>query len=161
MRKISKILACLDFSDYSQETLEYAVALAPPDATITILNVINNRDVSAVRSVSAYFPDPNVVELYVEKNIALRQKNIQKLIDENFKASADKFTSIVRVGVPFEEILHAIEKEKIDLVVMANKGRSNLSRTLFGSQAEKVFRHSPVPVLSVRNRENSASGKSR
>lgn len=159
MRKISKILVCLDFSDYSHETLEYAVMLAPPSATIAIINVINNRGISALRSVSAYFPDPDVVELYVEKNIALRQKNIQKMLDEQFKDYADRFNSVIRVGVPFEEILHVVEKEKLDLVVMGAKGRSDLSRTLFGSQAEKVFRHSPVPVISVRNREASSLRK--
>jgi len=30
------------------------------------------------------------------------------------------------------------------IIKMANKGRGNLSRVLFGSAAEKVFRHSPA-----------------
>ena len=38
-------------------------------------------------------------------------------------------------------------------IKMANKGRGNLSRVLFGSAAEKVFRHSPVSVVSVRNKD--------
>lgn len=156
MREISRILACIDFSDYSKETIEYAIALAPQDATITIINVINNRDVNAVRSVSAYFPDSSFIDDYIEKNKVNRQQNMRNLIEENFKTSVEKCKYIIKVGVPFEEILHTIETEKIDLVVMGSKGRSNISRTLFGSNAEKVFRHSPVPVLSVRNRRSGS-----
>jgi nucleotide-binding universal stress UspA family protein len=59
----------------------------------------------------------------------------------------------IDVGIPFDAILKTIETEEVDLVVIASKGRSNLLGTLFGSNAEKVFRHSPVPVLSVRSRE--------
>ena len=156
MRKITKLLACIDFSEYSKETLEYAMALAPEKATITLLNVINSRDLSAVRSVSAYFPDPNVVEQFVEKNREIRLKNMKRLIEENFRPYADKCTILIKVGVPFEEILDTVVKDNIDLVVMGGKGRSNLARTLFGSNAEKVFRHSPVPVLSVRNRASAS-----
>jgi len=155
MRKIARILACIDFSDYSQETLDYAVALAPKEAGIIIINVINSRDLSAVRAVSAYFPEPDVVEQYIEKNMIARKKNIQKMIDEHYADSKDRFTSIVCAGVPFEEILETVEKEQVDLVVIGSKGRSNLARTLFGSNAEKVFRHSPVPVLSIRERTGS------
>ena len=59
---------------------------------------------------------------------------------------------LIREGNPFNEILSVIEEEKIDLVIIGNKGRGNAMGTLFGSNAEKVFRHSPVPVLSVRDR---------
>lgn len=59
----------------------------------------------------------------------------------------------IDVGIPSEQILEIIETEGIDLVVIANKGRGNISRFLFGSSAEKVFRHSPVPVVSVSDRK--------
>lgn len=151
MKKIARILTCLDFSDYSLETLEYAVALAPREAKIVVISVINSRDLAAVQSVRAHFPDPNIVEKFIEGNREARQEELRKMIDEHFREIADRFTSIISVGVPFEEILTTIERENIDLVVMGSKGRGNIARTLFGSNAEKVFRHSPVPVLSVRH----------
>ena len=60
----------------------------------------------------------------------------------------------IDTGMPTECILSAIETCDIDMVVIANKGRSNFSKVLFGSTAEKVFRHSPVPVFSVREKSS-------
>ncbi len=60
-------------------------------------------------------------------------------------------TLSIEVGIPWEYIIQTAENQKADLIVMANKGRGNLSRVLFGSTAEKVFRHSPIPVVSVRD----------
>ena len=90
------------------------------------------------------------MDRYVEEALADRYKRLGEVIAEHFSADAAKIKSLVHVGIPFEEIINVVETENIDLVLMGNKGRSNLSRTLFGSNAEKVFRHSPVPVLSVR-----------
>lgn len=59
----------------------------------------------------------------------------------------------VRQGQTHEQLLEYVEEHDIDLVVMGTQGKSGLSRVLLGSTAEKVVRHSPVPVLTVRGRQ--------
>jgi nucleotide-binding universal stress UspA family protein len=154
MKKINKILVCVDLSDYSKANIEYAIELAGNSgAELVLQNVINQRDINAVEMVSNYYPDKIDLARYLETTKKERQEAIRELVREHF--FDQKSTMAIRIdnGYPFEEILKAVDEEKADLVVMGNKGRGNLSRTLFGSAAEKVFRHSPVPVVSVRNRQ--------
>ena len=68
----------------------------------------------------------------------------------------DKIKVILKVGHPFEELLRITKEEKVDMVVMGAKGRSNIEHMLVGSVAEKMFRHSPVTVASYRKREHVA-----
>ena len=52
MGPINKIMAAVDFSDYSKATLKYAALLASSvNATLVVANVINQRDVEAIRKV--------------------------------------------------------------------------------------------------------------
>ncbi|MCD4721979.1 MAG: universal stress protein [Desulfobacula sp.] len=157
MNRIKKILACVDFSQYSLMTLEYAVELAKgSQAQIIVFNVINQIDTSGVAMVGGYFPgyfpDGTDSEDYVKKLEEERLGKIKGIIKENFFNEKSMMTIKIDRGIPFECILQAVEAEEIDLVVIANKGRGNISRVLFGSTAEKVFRHSPVPVASVRDK---------
>lgn len=48
------------------------------------------------------------------------------------------------------EIFAAASSVGVDAIVVGTHGRSGLSHLLLGSVAEKVVRHSPVPVVSVR-----------
>jgi nucleotide-binding universal stress UspA family protein len=154
MKKINTILACVDFSEYSRMTLESAVAIARgSQAQIVAFNVINQRDVASVGMVSQYYPDRLNVDDYVRDVKKERLENLNLLINSDFAEYKDKMTLIIDVGIPWESIIQAAVVHKAALIVMANKGRGNLSRVLFGSTAEKVFRHSPVSVVSVRDQE--------
>lgn len=154
MAIVKKIMACVDLSEYSKETVSYALALARGfQAETVIYNVINSRDVEAVKKASMFYPDLIKVEEFVESTKAERRQQIEEMLQAGFASDSGKVNMLFGVGVPYAEILLAIEREQIDLVVLGNKGRTNAVGTLFGSNAEKVFRHSPIPVVSVRNRE--------
>jgi nucleotide-binding universal stress UspA family protein len=154
MKKIEKILVCLDLSEYSTPAIDYAVEFAgDSNAEILLLNIVNQRDLNGVKLASAYYPDKLDLDRYVEDAKKERFKMIRALVKDRFFDQKSAMTIQVTLGVPFEEILRVAEAEKADLIIMGHKGRSNLSLTLFGSNAVKVFRHSQVPVVSVRNRE--------
>ncbi|WP_020588723.1 universal stress protein [Desulfobacter curvatus] len=157
---IYTIMACVDFSEYTMPVLEYAVQLIrQSDAGILAYNVINKRDANMVERVYSYAPDmfvyaPGMISAkeYVDQLTKERTAQIQDMIKQHFFKEKSRIRFKIEVGVPFVSILEAIETENIDLVVMANKGRGNVSRVLFGSVAEKMFRHCPVPVISVRDK---------
>jgi nucleotide-binding universal stress UspA family protein len=156
-KKINRILVCIDFSEYSVMTLGYALEFVKDqDTEIIVLNVIHQRDINGFNSAIGYLPlsvDYHNVENYVKEKKKDRQGRLKQLIKENFFDEKSMMSIKIDVGIPSEYILEIIETENIDLVVMGNKGRGNISRVLFGSTAEKVFRHSPVPVVSVRDRK--------
>ena len=146
-----------DFSKYSKETLECAVALAEKlQADLIIANIINKKEIDTLLMVAEGEFDRNI-EKYVEKTAqeyetrvkADRTRQMEKLIEEIGCAHLS-IKKIFKVGVPFQELIHAIEDESADMLVMGQKGRSDLAGVLFGSNAEKVFRRCPVPLLSVR-----------
>ena len=60
---------------------------------------------------------------------------------------------MIKVGVPYAALVETAKDEKADIVVMGTKGRGNIAGILLGSQAEKMFRHCPVPLLSIREED--------
>jgi len=48
-----------------------------------------------------------------------------------------------------DSLLQCAREKKIDLIVVGTHGRGGLGKIILGSVAEKIFRHSSVPVLTV------------
>lgn len=59
-------------------------------------------------------------------------------------------TTDVVEDLPAQAILEKAQASQADLIVMCSHGRSGITRWALGSVAQKVSRHSPVPVLILR-----------
>lgn len=151
MHTINKIMVAIDFSDYSLAAAEYAAKLAKDvDATLLFTNVYNKRDVDMMNMVATRVPEFSVKK-YVEEYVEERRERLQalgkKLIQDNLMVETH-----VRIGVPYDALLKEIEEKKPDLLIMGAKGRTNLVDMIIGSCAQKMFRHSPIPLLSIRGK---------
>jgi len=52
-------------------------------------------------------------------------------------------------GPVADSLLQCAREKRIDLIVVGTHGRGGLGKVILGSVAEKIFRHSSVPVLTV------------
>ncbi|HLI06410.1 MAG TPA: universal stress protein [Ktedonobacteraceae bacterium] len=69
---------------------------------------------------------------------------------EELAGVSTSVTVPVTITHPASGLLSLIESQQIDLVVMSSHGYTGFKRWALGSVAEKVARHSPVPVLLLR-----------
>lgn len=149
MKPVHRILVAIDFSQYSRAILDYAVRLASPlQADLVIVNVINQRDIDIVNKLSDSFTAMAPQE-YIDQARQERLHAIDAMMGD-LHLDPSRYRKIVKTGTPFVELIQAIHETESDLVVMGSKGRGNIAGVVFGSTAEKLFRRSPVPLLSLR-----------
>ena len=154
MGEIKKILVAIGFFKQAPNIFNYAVGLAGRmGAELVVGNVIHERDVQAVSAISAMGYDVDG-DHYTEAVKADRKKQLKAIIDAS-DYSGDSIHAIFRVGNPIKELIQIAMDENIDLIVMGIKGKTNLEHALIGSVAEKVFRSSPIPILSYRDEQSA------
>jgi nucleotide-binding universal stress UspA family protein len=153
MDEIKRILVALGFSEYAKGIFNYSENLAKNlGAELIVANIINSRDVEAVATITrmGYDLDP---EKYIHELKEERRNAFEEMV-KGSTSSMDAIKLILQVGNPIEELLKIIVQEKVDLVVMGVKGRTDLEHILIGSVAEKLFHRSPVTIVSYRDEKN-------
>lgn len=152
MGVVKKILVAVAFSRYTEGLLKYATDIAGiMNAEIFVASIINARDVEAVGTIAAMGYEVDS-QNYVAGIKAERQQELDNIL-KKLAYPSEKIRTVYKVGNPGDELVKIAIKEDVDLIIMGLKGRTDLAHIFVGSVAEKVFRHSPVPILSYRNED--------
>jgi nucleotide-binding universal stress UspA family protein len=160
MGQTKKILVAMASTEYSRGIFDFAATLATGlEAQLIIVNIINSRDIDAVRQVAdmGYAVDG---DKYVAGIKDARQQEIEAILRHSTFPKT-RIQTILRVGNPVEELIKIAMDEAVDMVVMGTKGRTDLQHILLGSVAEKMFRRSPVTIVSYRDAAQAEKLKKR
>lgn len=128
---LHRLVYCTDFSDCSEHALDHAVSLAEEyKAELTLLHVLEGMADSAD----------------IQDEIAKITASMEERIP--LEMSCDT-KPIVRIGIPYQQIIELALESRTDLIVMGVRGRNAVDLTVFGSTTERVVQLGPCPVLVV------------
>ena len=145
-----KILVPLDGSSTAERGLREAISLATKlKAKVLLLHIAD------------YFP--MLVEMASAANSQAMQEEFrqygQTVLDKAGRAALEagvqaetRFRELTE-GRVAEVIVDEARQSGCDLIVMGTHGRRGYNRMAMGSEAERVVRFSPVPVLLIRQEE--------
>lgn len=140
------ILVPIDFSEYSRKALRLSKDVAARHgAHLQLMFIAEKRVVptfsdTGLPGVSVVEMDPDIVE---NAQDALRE------VDEHVGGPSVESTYHVQEGEVAQEIVDFAETNETDLVVMATRGQTGITRFVLGSNTERVVRAAPCPVLTV------------
>ena len=151
MNKIKKILCPIDFSEYSNEAMTYALQLAEANkSNIHLLHVIPQMN----------YYDWNVTGMYALISEDTFKKEKEETIKKMDALITDVKTKLPTVEITFsidepntitneisDHILAVAKEKEVNLIVMGSHGRRGLNRLLMGSIAESVMRHAHCGVM--------------
>jgi nucleotide-binding universal stress UspA family protein len=142
-----KILAPLDGSTLSECILDHvkAVAVGCKAQSVAVLRVVEPIH---AQDMSAYGEAGIDIALILREAEAGAKTYVAKVVAD-LQQSGIAAEGAVIVGSPADTIIQYAVDNGIDLIVMSTHGRSGATRFFMGSVAERVTRHSPVPVLTV------------
>jgi nucleotide-binding universal stress UspA family protein len=139
----TRILVPHDFSAAATRALAVAAELATKHGgSMTVLHVL-----TPFYSGPGYPTQTEIAWSAPEQIAADRRTRLEGLVREQLGPRAPKVTCKVVTGEAAPAILTAAKSA--DVIVMSTLGRTGLPHLLIGSVAEKVVRHSPVPVLTI------------
>jgi nucleotide-binding universal stress UspA family protein len=145
-----RILVPVDFSEGSRAALDYAIRLAQ--------SLGAHVETLAVWQPPSYLPLETPLELNdsgLSRSIGDVARcefllKLRLLVSQVDGRPGEPIPCRVEVGEPSEVIVTLAESGGYDLLVLGARAGSPSSGAALGSVAERVVRHSPIPVATIR-----------
>lgn len=140
------IVVPFDFSEYSLAALQTAQRISVKSgAKVICVTVVPSELDWDLLSDEAKKKHPQLIEEMEEAKTVI--PGYLKLI----APAKAPIEVVVKIGVPYEQILRVIEKTNADFAVLGAYGKGFLDGKFIGSNLQKVLRLSPCPVLAVKS----------
>lgn len=152
MHRYSTVMVPYDFSEHSQAALELAVELASRlRSSLHLVHVVQQPAPLHPTPGGVFTPPHLAGELRAEAERGL------SAVIERFPPDCEATAHVVEVGNVTDGLAQAAADLDADLVVMGTHGRTGLAHALLGSVAERMLRHAPCPVVTVRADEHDGA----
>lgn len=151
---LRRLLVPVDFSDRSRQALAEAVTFARQfQSRILLVHVVEPM----VLPENLMLAVPELPEVGGSL-VGDCEQRLARLAEKEIPAE-HRGDTFVRVGRPFDEICQLAANEQADLIIISTHGYTGLKHVLLGSTAERVVRHAPCPVLTLRAKAASAEAE--
>jgi nucleotide-binding universal stress UspA family protein len=147
-----KILVPTDFAESSRAACDLGLEFARQFRVPLVLMHVYPVPTTINKGVP-FLPIGDYVQLIEDSAQSALNNEAARLRDRGAEVATALMSTVLKSGNAWEEILDAVKKLDVGLVVMGTHGRRGLPRALLGSVAERVVLLSPVPVLTVHGPE--------
>jgi len=140
---LRRVLVAHDFSIDSELALSYGLSLAQEyQAELHLLHVL---------PISARSEAPEIAKLALSTGTSFGEtiNRLRRALPEEANLWC-KVKQAVRMGHPYREILDYAEEQNVDQICMGASGTGFGMHALFGSNADRVLRQAPCPILIAR-----------
>src|SRR6516164_8058870 len=143
---VKHILAPTDLSEDSRKGLRYATSLASHfNARLTVLHVVEGRH-RLDYVIGQALPEDERRELQVA------EQKLNSIVEEVQKEYREVEASVL-IGNVSSQIVDLAKLLKSDLIVVSTHNYPWFKRLMTGSEAEKIARNAPCPILIVHQQE--------
>jgi len=143
---LNKIMIATDGSDASRHAADLGIGLAKRSAGKVIAVYV--VDIERLANLPGYATLHGLKESLLDAMLK-EGKEAVAYIEEKSKEEGISCDKVILKGDPSEKLLRYSKESGADILVIGSIGRTGVSRFLLGSVAEKVVRHSEVPVMVV------------
>jgi universal stress protein A len=149
-----RILWATDFSEQATHAKDWAVHCARcSEGKLFALAVADVSDVPVLSTVVT----PEVSQASLARAEAWTETTLAEAVKERLgqevaeiSAAGVEVEPVVRVGVPWRQIVAVAEELTVNMIVLGAHGKRGVKALLLGNTVENVTRHAPCPVMIIR-----------
>ncbi len=108
-----------------------------------MIDMLGEAELSTLREAVRDTEYKKALDKKAEKILSYYKKELQE-------SSSVRVRTVVREGIPSDEILKVAKEEGVELIILGYSGRKGVNRFISGSVAEEIGENAKVPVLVAK-----------